>query len=110
MKKFMLFLLAVTAAILVLSNLGPMIPLAGSLALTYYAVKKFILTDGLTEKILWGFVILIGLSISLANVPAFIGAAAVVIFYYAYKAWKEDKAAKVFDMDEPCYSKSEFRL
>lgn len=94
MKKFLMFLLVVTAAILVLGNLGPMILLVASLALAYYAGKKFFLTDVLAEKILWGFLVLIGLSITLSNVPALMGVAAAVILYYAYKAWKEEKEEK----------------
>lgn len=113
MKKFLLILLAVTAALFVLSNVGPMILLVASLALAYYAVKKFILADGVAEKVIWGFIILIGLSISLANVPALIAVAAVAILYYAYKAYKAEKEETILDMEEPgprFNSKSEYYL
>ncbi|MCT2538213.1 flagellar basal body rod protein [Aquibacillus koreensis] len=91
MKTFLLVALAVVAGIIILANLGPMILLAVSIIVSYYAVKKFILTDSVVEKILWGFVILIGISLSLSNVPALIGVASFVILYYAYKKWKEDR-------------------
>ncbi|WP_051382153.1 hypothetical protein [Sediminibacillus terrae] len=91
MKTFLLLLLGVTAVILVLANLGPMILLAVSLVVSYYAVKKFVLADTIGQKALWAIAILIGLSISLANLPALIGVAAFVVLYYTYKVWKKDR-------------------
>ncbi|SDM49510.1 hypothetical protein [Sediminibacillus halophilus] len=91
MKTFLLLLLGVTAVILILANLGPMILLAVSLVVSYYAVKKFVLAVTVGQKVLWAIAILIGLSISLANLPALIGVAAFVVLYYTYKMWKKDK-------------------
>ncbi|QDP41338.1 lmo0954 family membrane protein [Radiobacillus deserti] len=100
MKTFLLAVLAIVAAILIVSNIGPMILLTISLLVSYYAIKKFVLTSSVTEKILWGFVILIGISLSLANIPAFIGVVAFVVLYYTYKKWKKDKDEKLFAKDE----------
>ncbi len=79
-----------------------MIMLAISLVIAYVAVKKFILAVSVTEKVLWGFVVLIGLSLSLANIPAFIGVAAFILLYYVYKKWKKDKEDHAFmsEMDK----------
>ncbi|UFT98626.1 flagellar basal body rod protein [Radiobacillus kanasensis] len=100
MKTFLLALLAIAAAVLIVSNIGPMILLAVSLVVSYYSIKKFVLANSVTEKILWGFVILIGISLSLANIPAFIGVVAFVVLYYTYKKWKKDKEEKLFTKDE----------
>ncbi|WP_077623555.1 hypothetical protein [Sediminibacillus massiliensis] len=100
MKKILLILLAATAVIITLANLGPMILLAVSLVISYFAVKKFILADSFTYKVLWGFVILIGLSISLANLPALIGVASFIVLYYTYKKWKKDKQDEQFLDDD----------
>ncbi|MRH44059.1 flagellar basal body rod protein [Aquibacillus halophilus] len=97
MKTFLLLLLGATAAIIILANLGPMIILAVSLFITYYAVKKFILADSVVEKALWGFAILIVASMSLSNIPAFIGIASLVVLYYTYKKWKKDKQERYLD-------------
>ncbi|WP_407272480.1 flagellar basal body rod protein [Radiobacillus sp. PE A8.2] len=102
MKTFLFILLAITAGIIIISNIGPMIMLAISLVIAYVAVKKFILAVSVTEKVLWGFVVLIGLSLSLANIPAFIGVAAFILLYYVYKKWKKDKEDHAFmsEMDK----------
>ncbi|WP_226036209.1 lmo0954 family membrane protein [Aquibacillus saliphilus] len=99
MKTFLLFLLALVAVIIMLANLGPMILLLISLIISYYAIKKFILTDSFVEKVLWGFVILIGLSISISNIPALIGVASFVVLYYTYKKWKKDKQDRYLEQE-----------
>ncbi|SDK17929.1 hypothetical protein [Sediminibacillus albus] len=100
MKTLLLFLLGATAVIIILANLGPMILLAVSLLVSYYAVKKFVLADTVGQKVLWGIAILIGLSISLANLPALIGVASFIVLYYTYKKWKKDKQASNYLDDE----------
>ncbi|WP_138420218.1 flagellar basal body rod protein [Aquibacillus sediminis] len=99
MKTLLLLLLGITAVIIFLANLGPMIVLAISVVISYYAVKKFILADTVGKKVLWGFVILIGLAISLSNIPALIGVASFVVLYYTYKTWKKDKQDTYVDDD-----------
>jgi lia operon protein LiaI len=91
MKTFLLICLGVIAGITVLVNIGPMIMLAISIAIAYYGVRKFILADATSSKVLWAIVILIGASISLSNIPALIGVVAFVVLYYTYKKWKQEK-------------------
>ncbi|WP_186575939.1 lmo0954 family membrane protein [Aquibacillus kalidii] len=91
MKTFLLVVLGIIAAIITLANLGPMIMLAVSICIAYYATKKFILAYSVSGKVLWGLVILISLAISFSNIPALIGVASFVVLYYTYKKWKQDK-------------------
>lgn len=99
MKKFLLFLGGAIALVLLLSNIGPMIFLGISLLVAYYATRKFILADTMTVKILWGILVLIGLGMSLTNIPAFVGVAAFVLLYYVYKNWKKEKTSSYKDDD-----------
>lgn len=101
MKRILLFLLGAIAAIVFLANLGPMILLAISLGVSYFAIRKFILANGLAEKVLWGVVILIGLAISLNNIPALIGIASFAVLYYTFKKWKQEKKSRYMDDEWP---------
>ncbi|UOQ87151.1 lmo0954 family membrane protein [Gracilibacillus salinarum] len=91
MRTFLLISLAVIAAIILLANIGPMIMLLISLVIAYYGVKKFITADTTGSKVGWGIVILIGVSMSISNIPALIGVVAMVVLYYTYKKWKQEK-------------------
>ena len=97
MKTFLLLLLGIIAGIIILANLGPMILLVISLVVSYYAVKKFILANSVAEKVLWAVVILIGVSISVSNIPALIGVVAFVVLYYTYKTYQQDKNKRIDD-------------
>ncbi|WP_182200814.1 flagellar basal body rod protein [Paraliobacillus salinarum] len=94
MKTILFIFVAGIAAIVLLIALGPMILLGISLAITYYAVRRFILSDSIGGKIGWTIVGLIALSVSLSNTAAFVGALALVVLYYTYKSWKETKRKK----------------
>ncbi len=91
MKTFLLICLAVIASIIILANLGPMIMLLSSVAIAYYGVRKFVVADTTGKKVGWGIVILIGVSMSLSNIPALIGVVALVVLYYSYKKWQQEK-------------------
>ena len=91
MKTFLLICLGVIAAFVLLANVGPIIMLLISVAIAYYGVRKFILAETTGKKVLWAFVILIGVSMSLSNIPALIGIVALVVLYYTYKKWKQEK-------------------
>ncbi|SHM64750.1 hypothetical protein [Gracilibacillus kekensis] len=91
MKTFLLICLAVIASIILLANLGPMIMLLISVAIAYYGVRKFVVADTTGKKVGWGIVILIGVSMSLSNIPALIGVVALVVLYYTYKKWQQEK-------------------
>ncbi|WP_163539967.1 flagellar basal body rod protein [Gracilibacillus sp. YIM 98692] len=99
MKTFLLICLAVVAAIILLANIGPMIMLLISIAISYYGIKKFILVNSTGKKVLWAIVILIGISISLSNIPALIGVVALVVLYYTYKKYKQEKENTYYKED-----------
>ena len=73
MKKFGLLLLGGIAAIVLLHNLGPMIGLAISLVIFYFAFKGFLKTNSVLGKIGWGILGFIAIMSLAANVPAILG-------------------------------------
>lgn len=91
MKTVGLFLAGGAAAIMLLANLGHMVELAISLAILYWAVKKFLKTDSAGKKILWGIIGAVALTASAHNVPAILGVGAAVVLYMVYKKWNENK-------------------
>ncbi|MCM3225413.1 lmo0954 family membrane protein [Terribacillus saccharophilus] len=97
MKKVLLIIGAVIAAAVLLANLGSLLVLAISVAIGYYGLRRFILTDSVGAKIGWGVVIGIGVCISLSNLPALMGLVALAALYYLYRAWKKDKESEKFD-------------
>jgi lia operon protein LiaI len=97
MKKVLLIIGAVVAVAVLLANLGSLLVLAISVAVGYYGLRRFVMTDSVGAKIGWGIVIGIGVCISLSNLPALIGLAALAALYYMYKAWKKEKEAEKFD-------------
>ncbi|MDY0405192.1 flagellar basal body rod protein [Virgibacillus sp. 179-BFC.A HS] len=97
MKKFLLFLAALTAAIVLLVNIGPMILLAVGLGLLYLVFKQFVKSNSTAGKVGWFIAGLIVLSIALANVYAVIGFAAAYVLYVLVKKWK--KTDNIIDAD-----------
>nr|WP_318539551.1 flagellar basal body rod protein [Terribacillus saccharophilus] len=97
MKKVLLIIGAVIVAAVLLANLGSSLVLAISVAIGYYGLRRFILTDSVGAKIGWGVVIGIGVCISLSNLPALMGLVALAALYYLYRAWKKDKESEKFD-------------
>ncbi|GGM33227.1 hypothetical protein GCM10011351_19100 [Paraliobacillus quinghaiensis] len=91
MKTFLLVVIATITGIVLLATLGPIILLAISIAIAYYAVRRFILTDSFGGKIGWAIIALIGISLSLSNTAAFVGLVAFTLLYYTYKKWKQPK-------------------
>lgn len=91
MKTFLFLFVGVIASIVLLATLGPLILLGISIAIAYYALKKFILSDSTGGKVGWALVGITALVIALSNTAAFVGALAFVMLYYIYKSWKQDK-------------------
>jgi lia operon protein LiaI len=91
MKKFGLFIVGVIAFFVLLANIGPLLGLAVSLVVSYYAVKEFMRTDSTGSKILWGIVAFIAIAFSIANVPAVLAVVAAYILYLVYKNWNKTK-------------------
>ncbi|WP_408009340.1 flagellar basal body rod protein [Pseudalkalibacillus sp. A8] len=108
MKKLGLFILGAIAAIILITNLGPMIGLALSLVIGYYAVKRFTKTDETSKKVFWAAVGIIALCIAVANVPAILGAVALYILYIVYKEWKkEDGVTEKIEKDDDPFTNFE---
>ncbi|MCP3027427.1 flagellar basal body rod protein [Halobacillus sp. A5] len=97
MKKFLLFLAALVALIVVLANLGPMILLGVSVWLLYVVFKQFMKSDSTGGKVGWVIAGLIVLSVAVSNIYAVIGLAAAYAIYLIAKNWtssKEDSVSK----------------
>jgi lia operon protein LiaI len=93
MKKFGLIAAGGIAAMVLITQLGPMIGLAVSLLILYLVVKQFLKTESIFGKICWailGFLPLIAIA---SNVPAILGVAAAYVLYVVYKKWNENKTA-----------------
>ncbi|MDQ0230813.1 lmo0954 family membrane protein [Metabacillus malikii] len=102
MKKFGYLLLGGVAAIVLLSNLAPMIALAISLTVMYFAYKGFIKTDSTFTKVLLATIGIIALFASASNLPAVIGVVAVYVLYVVYKKWNNKPAnSNIIDSDDP---------
>lgn len=100
MKKFGLLLIGGIAALVLISNLGPMVGLVVSLAILYYVFKQFLKTDSMGLKIALGILGVFLLLTAASNVPAIIGIAAAYILYVVYKKWNSSKSI-VKESDDP---------
>lgn len=95
MKKVGLVAAGFIAAMVLISNLGPLVGLGVSLLVLYFVVKQFLKTDSTAGKIGWGISGLVLLMAAAANVPAILGIAAAYVLYLVYKNWdKKDGAIK----------------
>ncbi|MFE8697279.1 flagellar basal body rod protein [Cytobacillus sp. FJAT-53684] len=95
MKKFGLLIAGGIAAMVLLSNLGPIIGLVISLAILYFVFKQFIKEDSTLGKVAWGIIGVIALMASAANIPAILGIAAAYALYLVYKNWNNKKTTVV---------------
>ncbi|TDL30720.1 flagellar basal body rod protein [Jeotgalibacillus sp. S-D1] len=89
MNKFWLIVIGVAAAILALANLGSLIALSISVAITYYTAKWFFKTESLFKKVVWGTIAAVAGLTAIANVPAILGVAAIYVVYVIYKKWQD---------------------
>lgn len=92
MKNFWLLLIGGIAALVFISNLGPMVGLAVSLTILYFVFKQFLKTDSLGVKIGLGILGVFVLLSAASNAPAIIGIAAAYILYVVYKKWNDTKS------------------
>lgn len=99
MKKLGLLIAGGIAAIVLLSNLGPMIGLAISVAILYVVFKQFIKEKSTLGKIGWGIIGFIALMASASNIPAILGIAAAYVLYLVYKKWNTSKSVIVEERD-----------
>ena len=99
MKNFWLLLAGGIAALVLLSNLGPLIGLAVSLAVLYFIFKQFIKTDSFGWKIVLGIVGVFVLLTAASNIPAIIGIVAAYVLFVVYKKWNNQKPTYKQDND-----------
>ncbi|WP_227396916.1 lmo0954 family membrane protein [Jeotgalibacillus aurantiacus] len=90
MNKFWLTLIGVTAAIVLLSNLGSIAGLVVSLVITYFAAKWYVSSDKLWVKITTGIVGAIAALSAIFNVPAILGVLAIYVLYFVVKKWNRE--------------------
>lgn len=91
MKNLLTLLVVIVLILVTLASIGPMIGLALSLVLIYYATREFIKTSSFGMKIFWAILGFIGLAIAASNIPALAGVAAIYILYRIYTSWKKEK-------------------
>jgi lia operon protein LiaI len=87
MKKIGLLAAGFIAAMVLISNLGPLIGLGVSLLVLYFVVKQFLKTNSTGAKVGWGIAGFIILMATASNVPAILGIAAAYVLYLVYKNW-----------------------
>jgi lia operon protein LiaI len=91
MKKIGLLLAGGVAAIVLLTQVGPIIGLGISLFVLYFAFKQFIKADRTGKKVFWGILGALGLLASISHLPALLGVVALYVLYMIYKKWNKDK-------------------
>ncbi|GLB59991.1 lmo0954 family membrane protein [Cytobacillus sp. NCCP-133] len=93
MKKFGLLIAGGIAAIVLISNLGPMVGLAISAAILYFVFKQFLKAESTLAKVGYGIIGFIALMAAAANFPAILGLAAAYILYLIYKKWNDSSVS-----------------
>lgn len=102
MKKFGLLAAGIIAAIVVLGNLGSILGLAFSLLIAYMGFHYFRKTHSSIKRLFWGAVAIIGLFSAVSNIPAFMGIIALLVMYYVWHKWNNDKEYTVItDSTDP---------
>jgi lia operon protein LiaI len=100
LKKIGLLIAGGIAAIVLLTNVGPLACLAISLVILYYTFKQFLKTKSAAGKIIWAIFGLIALSASTSNVPAIAAIVAAYVLYLVYKKWN-DQTEAIKEKEDP---------
>ncbi|MEI5908643.1 flagellar basal body rod protein [Bacillus spongiae] len=101
-KKLGLIVLGVTAGIVLIANMGPIIALAISLVIVYFSYREFMKSASTGGKVLWAFIGFIALIASATNAPAIIGLVAAYLLWIVYKNWNTQKDGEPEDFgDDP---------
>lgn len=91
MKKFLYFCIGSIAALTAFILLIPMVGLLFSGLLLAAGLHYYTKSTSLFGKIMSATVALAGIISAVSNIPAFIGLIAIVIVYFVYKNWKDEK-------------------
>ena len=97
MKKTGLVIVGVIAGLVLIANLGPLVGLAISLVITYYAFKGFMGTTSVMKKILWASLGGIALLSAVSNFPAILTVIAAFVLYLVMKKWKTQEVVNSND-------------
>ncbi|WP_079505389.1 lmo0954 family membrane protein [Mesobacillus jeotgali] len=97
MKKIGLLAAGFIAAMVLISNLGPLVGLGISVLVLYFVIKKFLKANSTGGKVGWGIAGFIILMATASNVPAILGIAAAYVLYLVYKNW--DKKENVMQQE-----------
>ncbi|MEI3611729.1 lmo0954 family membrane protein [Pseudogracilibacillus sp. SO30301A] len=92
MKKILLFIGGLIAALILVANLGPLVLLGLSIWLLYVIVKQIFKSESTTAKVIWVIIGLAVLSIGISNIYAILGIAAAYVLYLIVKNWNKEKA------------------
>lgn len=95
MRKVLLVILGIIAAITALSLLGPLVGLAVSAAITYAGIHLYLKAHSTFAKFIAIVVGLIGGISAITNIPGLIAIIAIAIGFLIYRKW-DNKDAKVF--------------
>lgn len=103
MTKFLLFIGGLIAFFILLASIGPMVIFALSIWLLYIVFKQFMKSDSTIGKIGWVIVGLVIASITLSNIYALIGVAAIYAIYLIVKNWNksDDSVVSEIKSDDP---------
>jgi len=100
-KKIGLLIIGAVAAVTLFANLGSLVVFAVSLAILYYAWKRWMKADTTMKKLLWIAVGIIAFAASASNAPALIAVVAAYVLYVVYQKWNETKQMKPKESDDP---------
>ncbi|ADI27974.1 permease [Geobacillus sp. C56-T3] len=101
-KKIVLFVAGAVALLVLLFHLGPLVGLAITLAVLYYAFKKWLKAPSTFGKVVWALIGCAALVASASNVPALIALVPAYVLYVVYKKWNGVKDERVVpEADDP---------
>ncbi|HWI49478.1 MAG TPA: ABC transporter permease [Rummeliibacillus sp.] len=96
MKKFGLFIIGVIAGITILGSLGALSGLAISAAILFAGIHFYIKSNSTFSKVVWALVAVAGLLTTTANIPGFIGLAAIAILWFVFHKWNGSEKSNSF--------------
>lgn len=96
MKKFGLFIIGGIAAITILGSLGALSGLAISAAILFVGIHFYIKSNSTFSKVVWALVAIAGILSATANIPGFIGLAAIAILWFIIRKWNGTEPSDSF--------------
>jgi lia operon protein LiaI len=101
MKKVGLLIAGGIAAMVLISNLGPIVGLAVSAAILYFVIKQFLKAESTMAKIGLGIIGFMALMATASNFPAILGLAAAYVLYLVYKKWNDSGTSVMEEDNDP---------